>query len=533
MLQRAISRSFAPLAIAAIVFSFAACSSSGSDASPPPAPVVFSAASLPATAEAGEMLAIPVTGSVQKLEEGFFVRFTAAGEHVHVPPFRVEAGSAYVMVPPMPAGIPVTLTLVDVNGVQGTTHPETMTVATGVETTPRYTRASFDAALAAGFGALINMAIESLNTLESEGVLVGSSVDQIREGLEQQQTIMSFISVFNDNLDDGQLAMLQQLLDNMGWLKFLADAGGVSLDDTASQSSSLSSWWAAMVQSALLKSDLASMLIGECRGALNLLAWVMNQMSGWPIVGGWAQGVATWATGLSAQLQSTHDIINTMIPCDLVRITPTQSHFNLGVGQSANVTARGRFETEGPFNSQLFLQTVQQYTQAAATWLMSKMALSTVTAPYAQYVQQVAAWLPTWIHGWMTSSGLIQSSVMPGSAFTVLTIDNFNLDMAQYRFDIAGIVANLINLPYSAINAFFNWIGIGVGQPVGGFHGVRVVNGSVADYVPASDTLVGAAAGSSSAEYIGVICRPATGWWAQWGFYSIKTTSAGVGVTVN
>jgi hypothetical protein len=529
MISGAMNRSLVLLTGVALL-ALAACSPESNSSKDSPEPVRFATASLPVSSAApGDMIAIDISGTAG-LTEGFLLRFTHDGNSVMVPPFHVDAGKAYVMVPPVAdLSADVALALCDINGKVIDHHPETLEIEPA-KGTLTYDRASFDAAVGQGLASFVNLAVECVDTLEAEGLVPAADAVTIRDALEQQIGVFLTVGVFNDNLNDDELGLLQQLLDNSGLLTFIADAGGVSLQGYASQSSSLSSWWASMIQSALLKADFASLLIGEVRGALNLLAWVMNQVSGWPFIGSWAQGVATWATGLSASLQPAHELINTMIPCDLVQITSPQQSMAMQVGQYGAVTAYGRFETEGPFNQQLFTQTITTYVNQAAAYVINQMNQSPVLGQYSSYVQQVATLVPQWINNWLQQNGYYQQSVVPGSNFTVLVIDNFSLDMSQYRFDVAGIVANLLNLPYSAVNAFFNWIGIGVGQPVGGFAGVETPGS--AQYLPALDAIEGVSPGSGTAQLTGVVCQPAGGWWAQWGFYGIKKTQRGMAVTV-
>ncbi|MCB9935587.1 MAG: hypothetical protein H6840_07820 [Planctomycetes bacterium] len=480
------------------------------------------------------MLALPVQGSLGEMLEGFHVRFTLNGNSVSVPVFRCEAGMAFVMMPPMPEAVSsgVIVEIVDMDGVVRDTHPQTLGVS-AVASTETYTRPSFDAAVGGGLARLVELGVECVDTLEQEAVMPAADAAVARDALNQQIAILNTVGIFNANLDGGEMALLQQLLDNSGYLKFLADCGGVSLSASGSQQSPMSSAWHAMIESALLKADFASLLLGEMRGALNLLAYVMNQVSGWPFIGSWAQGVATWATGLSASLKPAHDFINTMIPSDLVRVTSLGASFTIGIGQSIQVNAIGRFESEAPFNQQLFTTLVSTYVGQAAAWVTTQMGQSQVLAPYSGYVQQVAALIPGWINNWLTQNGYISASVVPGQSFTVISIPNFGLDMSQYRFDVAGIVANLLNLPYSAVNAFFGWIGVGVGSPVGGYEGVGFTGSGVATYTPSSDSIKAVARGTTQARYIAPMCRPASGWWAQWGFYGIKTTERLVSVKVN
>lgn len=528
----AVSKALALMACAAILFFSSACSPDEDSSSFSPGKVQFSSDTLPVTTAApGDIIAIDISGSSSNISEGFFVRFTLNGQSVMVPPFHVDANQAFVMVPPMPEATTsgVELAICDITGNVLDTHPQTMGVS-ATKNALTYDRTNFDAALEQGLTAFVDLALDCVNTLETESVIDSTNATTIRDALVQQTDMYATFNLFNDNLSDDQLGMLQQLLDNSGLLDFIADAGGVSLTELGSQTSAQSSWWHAMIESALLKADFASLLIGEVRGALNLLAWVMNQISGWPFIGGWAQGVATWATGLSATLQPAHELINTMIPCDLVRITSPQSSMAMGIGQYGAVTAIGRFETEGAFNQQLFTQTITTYVNMAATAVINQMNQSSVLGQYSGYVQQVANMVPQWINNWLQQNGYYQQSVVPGNNYTVLVIDNFNLDMSQYRFDVAGIVANLLNLPYSAVNAFFSWIGIGVGQPVGGFAGVETPGS--AQYLPALDAIEGVSPGAGTAQLTGVVCQPASGWWAQWGFYGINKTQRGISVTV-
>ncbi|MCG3183429.1 MAG: hypothetical protein ICCCNLDF_01529 [Planctomycetes bacterium] len=530
-----LSKRFAVMAAIALAAFATACQPDEGGDSGAPAPVTFASDTLPVTTAApGDMLAIPVQGSLGEILEGFHVRFTLNGESVSSPVFRCEAGTAIVMMPPMPEAVTsgVVVELVDIDGVVRDTHPQTLGVS-AVASNLTYTRASFDAAVGNGLARLAELAVECVDTLEQEGLMPVADAAVARNALNQQVDILGSVGIFNANLDTGEMAMLQQLLDNSGYLQFLADAGGVSLAATGSQQSPLHSVWNSLIESALLKADFASLLIGEVRGALNLLAYIMNQVSGWPFIGSWAQGVASWATGLSASLQPAHELINTMIPCDLVRITSLTAGYYLNVGQSSAVNALGRFETEAAFNQQLFTTTISTYVSQAASWVTTRMSQSQVLAPYASYVQQVAALVPGWITSWLTQKGYISTSVVPGQSFTVLSIPNFSLDLAQYRFDVAGIVANLLNLPYSAINSFFNWIGINVGQPVGGYEGVGFTSSGVASYTPSTDSITAVATGNTQARYIAPMCRPASGWWAQWGFYGIKTTERLVSVKVN
>lgn len=483
--------------------------------------------------EPGDMLAIDVNYRGRHVEEGFFVRFSDGTNSVVVPPLHVGAGQAFVMVPPMPqAAAGVELALVTDDGDVKSTHAQTISIG-DVESTMRYTRGSFDSAVGQGLARVIGLANECLDTLEQESIMPATDAATARGAIGQWTDMLADLNYYNDHLSDSELAMLQQLLDNMGILEFLADAGGVSLGAYGSQTSPLKSVVNAMIESALLKADFSSFLLGEFRGALTLLAYVMNQISGWPFIGNWAQGVATWATGLAATLKTPHDLINSMIPCDLVDVQAGSIQININQGATTDVYALGRFETQDPFNQQLFTQTVSTAVNTATTWVVSRMNNSQTLAPFSGYVQQTAQQVPTWINNWLQQNGYLQNSVVPGQNYTVLTIDNFNLDMSQYLFNTAGIVANLLNLPYSAVNAFFNWIGVSVGQPVGGFEGVGFSNGSVAGYLPSQDKIQGVATGSTTVYYKGVVCQEATGWWGQWGFYSIRETTGTIPLYVS
>jgi hypothetical protein len=520
--------------VAALVLSVlgSACQNGSEGGGEPDKPVTFASDTLPvSTVEPGDMLAVSITGSSSEISKGFHVRFNVSGHSVDAPVSRVAAGQAFVMVPPMPEAVSsgVRISILDMNGKETDVHPQTLGIS-AVATTEAYTRGSFDAAVGGGLARLVELALEALDTLDAEGQVDSNSAAGVRTAFNQQIDILNQISFFNDNLDSGQMALLQQMLDNSGFLQFLADAAGVTLAGTGSQSSSLHSVWHAMIESALLKADFASLLLGEVRGALALLAYVMNQVSGWPLIGTWAQGVAAWATGLSATLQTPHDIINSIIPCDMVRMTGPSLAL-LTQGQSVDVQSLGRLETETTFNQQLLTQLIQTYVVSNVQKLIQAFGVS-LPQQATSYLQQLATQIPGWIINWLTNSGYIQGTVMPGQSYTVLVIDNFALDMSQYRFDIAGIVANLLNLPYSAINAFFSWIGIGVGNTVGGYDGVSVANGNIVSYTPADDKLNGLAKGSTTVTYKAPMCRPAGGWWAQWGFYGIEKTQRNVSVSV-
>lgn len=533
MIQGAIYKRVAVLAVAALAVLASACQSSDSSGNGAPAPVTFASATLPATtAEAGEILELPISGDEASIFAGFFIRFTVGNDEVNVPPLHTGEGKAFVMVPPLSptAGKTAEVSIVDVNGVVTDRHPQNLTI-NPYGSTQKYTSASFNAALGQGLGGLISLAVECVDTLETEGYYPAAEATVARDALNQQIAIMNTVDVFNDNLGGDEMAMLQAMLSGTGYIEFLADVGGVSLATTASQSSPQTSFIVTMIESALLKADFGSYLIGEVRGALNLIAWVANQISSWPFVGGWASGVATWAQGLSASLKPAADLINQMVPCDLVQIT-TNGQLNVGTGQITPVVGSGRFETEEAFNQQLFTQTVTTVVNAASTWVTNRMNQNAVLAPYSSYVSQAAALVPAWVNNWMTQNGYISSSVVPGANYTVFAIPALNLDMSQYHLDVAGIVANLINLPYSAVNAFFNWIGINVGQPVGGYDGIEVGNSGVASYAPVTDSIYGQGSGSTQAAFEAPLCRPSTTWWGQWGFYSLKSTKAYFNVTV-
>ncbi|MCA8910297.1 MAG: hypothetical protein KDB82_01225 [Planctomycetes bacterium] len=534
MIQGAIFKRLAILAVVALATLAAACQSTDEGGNDAPAPVTFASDTLPVTtADAGDVLELPISGDNESIFAGFFIRFTVGNDEVNVPPLHAGEGKAFVMVPPLStsAAKSAEISIVDTNGNVTDRHPQNLNI-NPYGSTQKYTTASFNAAMGQGLAGLVDMAVDCVDTLETENYFPTADATVCRDALNQQIAILYSIGYYNDNLGGDEMALLQTMLSGSGYLEFLADVGGISLTTTASQSSPQTSWYNAMIESALLKADFGSYLIGEVRGALNLIAWVANQLASWPLIGGWASGVATWAQGLSATLKPAADLINQMIPCDLVQITPGTSSMAMTSGQWGAVTAGGRFETEEAFNQQLFTQTVSNLTNQAATWVTNQMNQSTVLAQYSSYVQQAAALVPQWINNWLTQNGYISNSVVPGSNFTVFAIPNLNLDMSQYRFDVAGIVANLINLPYNAVNAFFNWIGIGIGQPVGGYEGIAVTNSGVAQYLPALDAVQGVGYGSAQAILKATMCRPSTSWWGQWGFYSIKTTQAGINVTV-
>lgn len=534
MVSKMLSRLALGGATLAAVF-MAACQSNDSGSAGDTKPVKFATEVLPAgTAAGGEMLVFEIEGSTKAINDGFMVRFSSGGHDVHVAPFHAENGVAHVVVPPMGYAVAgdVQVALTDLDGKVTDTLPGYMTI-TAADSTMRYTRASFDAAIGGGLERIINLAIEAVQTLETEGIFPTADAAVVNVALGQQADIMGSVGFYNLNLDDTQMALLQQLLDNTKILPFLADAAGVSLTGTGSASSPLSVWWRAMIQSALLKADMASFLIGEVRGVLNLLAWVANQLSGLPLIGSAASSVATWATGLSASLAPAHDIINQMIPCDLVRLTAGSSSMNLPQGQTGGVLCYGRFETQEAFNTQLMQQFIGQWVNWAAQRVTTWMTKYPVLSPYSGYVGQVAALVPMWITNWLTHNGFLSQSVVPGQSYTVFSIDQWSMDMSVYRFDMAGLVANLLNLPYSAINAFFSWIGIGVGQPVGGYEGVGFTSNGVGTYLPASDSIQGTGTGSTNARMIGLVGQEASGWWNQWGFYALRDTTASMYLTVS
>ncbi|MCA8935825.1 MAG: hypothetical protein KDB68_06430 [Planctomycetes bacterium] len=518
------------IALAVVASACDSSDSSGGDA--PSAPVTFTSTNLPTTtANAGDVLELGISGGDASIAAGFCVRFTVGANEVNVPPMHVGRGKAFVMVPPMSTTTAqvADISIVDMNGNVTDQSADSLTVA-AYAGTQKYTDASFDAALGQGLGKLVNLAVEGIDTLEAQGYYPGAEATVARDALNQQIAILNTISIYNDNLSASEMAMLQNMLSGTGYLEFLAQVGGVSLTTTGSQTSAQSNVLVTLVESALLKADFASFLIGEVRGALAIIYWVANQMSSWPIVGNGATNVAAWAQGLSASLKPAADLINQMIPSDLVTITPNAS-VNVPLGGSASVQATGRFETEEAFNQQLFTQTVTTYVNQAANVFAQFVAKNNMLAPYSSYIQQAAALVPGWINNWLTQNGYIGASVVPGSNYTVFAIPALNLDMSQYRLDVAGIVANLINIPYNAVNAFFSWVGINVGQPVGGFDGVEV--SGVATYLPNIDSLQGVSTGNTQAAFEAPLCRPSTSWWGQWGFYSLKTNKEYFNVSVN
>ncbi len=518
-------------ALASILFTLASCAGGGDDGGSVDAPVAFAGSSLAVNAaHPGEVIAIEVGGSAKALDAGFFVRFVDANRTVDVPPFRVESGRAFVMVPGLTEeqDRTVTLSLLDDKGKVVAGNGPSLTIKP-VKTSLVVTREQFNTAVGEGLARIIELAREAVVTLDQQGHMVNAQV--ALDAMAQQQTLLRGISDYTSHLSNAELGMLQQMLGNTKLLDFLASAGGVNFGGSASQQSPLSSVVMKLVESALLKADFACLLLGEARGMLALISWVCTQVSSWPIIGGTAQSVAAWAQGLSATLKTPQDFINSMIPSDLVRVTANPSTLTI-YGGSVSVRAQGRFETEKAFNTAWLQQQLSTYSQMAASAIQQQMQQSPVLQPYAQYVQQVAALVPTWIMNWLTARGLLSTSVVPGQSYTVFSLNNLELDMSQYRFDVAGIVANLLNLPYNIVTAFFNWVGIGYGSPVGGFAGVKV-NSPIATYLPNTDSLQRISAGTTTATYIGVLCRPASGWWAQWGFYTVKQSTANVTVICN
>lgn len=527
-----LKRNLALAATVALCVLAAACQPEESSDSKPEN-VSFASATLPAdTAAPGEVLAIEIKGDGSKINEGFFVQFDTGDHQAAVAPFHVEAGKAYVMVPPLnTTDTVVNLALLNMDGKTLDRHDQPLTI-TPFANELAYDRLVFDAATGQGLAGLVNLAIEAVDELETEGVVPAADAAVVRGALDQQFELFNGISTYNDNLSDAELAVLQQLLSNSKILDLLAYAGSVPLTADYSQSSPLYTGWAGAVQSALLKADFASVLIGEIRGVLSLLSWAGSALSGVPVIGPYAQQVATWAQGVSASLQAPHDIINSMIPCDIVRITAPYPTMTLYPSSSGTVVAKGRFETETAFNTALFTQTVGQYAQAAASWLVTRLQRAPWARAYSYQLQQIAAQVPQWLINWMTQVGLLQTSVVPGSSFVVLTIDNFNLYMAQYRFNIGGILANLLNVPYNVMSAILGVLGFGMGAPIAGYEGVRVGSTAVAYYNPNSDTVWANARGNTTLTYAAPYGRPAGGWWAQWGFYTLKESAANVTLTV-
>ncbi|MBX3459469.1 MAG: hypothetical protein KF696_05785 [Planctomycetes bacterium] len=527
-----LKRNLALAATAVLCLLAAACQPEKTSESEPEN-VKFASDLLPAdTAAPGEMLAIDVKGHSSKIKQGFYVQFDTGDHQAAVAPFHVEAGKAYVMVPPLnTTDTVVTLSLHNMGGKTLDRHPQSLTI-TPFATELEYSRQLFNAAIGQGLAGLVNLAIESVDELETEGVVPGADATVVRDAMAQQVELFNGIGTYNNNLSDAELAVLQQLLGNSKVLELLAYAGGVPLTSEYGQSSPLYTGWAGAVQSALLKADFASVIIGEIRGVMALLSWAGSALSGVPVIGPYAQQVATWAQGVAASLQTPHDIINSMIPCDIVRITAPYPTMTLYPSSSGTVVAKGRFETETAFNTALFTQTVGQYTQAAATWLTSRLQSAPWARAYGYQLQQIAAQVPQWLINWMTQVGLLQASVVPGSSFVVLTIDNFNLYMAQYRFNIGGILANLLNVPYNVMSAILGVLGFGMGAPIGGYQGVRIGSTAVAYYNPNSDTVWANARGNTTLTYAAPYGRPAGGWWAQWGFYTLKESAANVTLTV-
>ncbi len=526
------SRGLMPASILALAFFAAACAGGGdSGGGTTTGSVSFdSTSSIPSAANPGAMIAVDVSGSQEAISNGFFVQFLDISGAVQVPPLRVENGRAFVMVPGFTEeqDRSVKLALVDTNGKVVDANGPTMTIKP-IKTNLVVSRAQFNSAVGEGLAKIVSLGRESVVTLDQNGYMQDAQV--AIDAFTQIETLLRGIENLTGNLSDAELGMLQQILGNSKILDFLAEAGGVPFGSSSSQSSPQHSISMQIIESALLKADFASLLLGEARGMLALIAWVCNQVSGWPLIGSTAQQIATWATSLSATLKTPHDFINTMIPCDLVKLTANNNLY-VSTGNSVAVTVTGRFETEGPFNTQLLQQTIATYVQTASTWLTGRMAQSPVMAQYTGYVQQVASMVPQWVMNWLTSKGLLSASVVPGQSYTVLALNNISLDMAVYRFDIAGLVANLLNLPRNIITTFFDWVGLGYGSPVAGFEGVKV-NGSNATYEPATDRIHGVSAGTVTADYIALWCRPATGWWAQWGFYAAKQQKKTVNVIVS
>lgn len=525
------SRSVLALAVVSLGVFLSACAGGESDSGTVLDQVQFTTATLSVSAaNPGAVIEVDVTGSQAAVDEGFFVRFTEAGRTVDVPPLHVENGRAFVIVPGFSTTLDsvVTLSLTNLNGQVVTTQGPTLTVKP-VSTSLVVSRELFNTAVGEGLARLIELARESVVTLDQNGHMVNAQV--ALDALAQQQYLLRGIASFTSNLSDAQLAMLQQILGNSKLLDFLAAAGNVSFGGSASQASPQYSVVMQLVESALLKADFACLLLGEARGMLALISWVCTQVSSWPIIGSTAQSVAAWAQGLSATLKTPQDFINSMIPSDLVRVTANPT-INVPFLGNASVVAKGRFETEKAFNTAWLQQQLSTWATQATSAIQQQFQQSPVLAPYAGYVQQVGALVPGWIMNWLTARGLLSASVVPGQSYTVFSLNNLDLDMSTYRFDIAGIVANLLNLPRNIVTTFFNWVGIGYGRPVGGFEGVKV-NGSFATYNPATDRLQYVSHGTTTANYIGVLCRPASGWWAQWGFYTVKQSSATVTVIVN
>lgn len=524
----------ATLAVAAALSVLAAACQPEAKEDSKPEPISFGSSTLPAqSAEPGEILAIEVEGSGSEINDGFLVEFDNGTDKAAIPPFHVEAGKAYVLVPPFAqTDTIVNLALIDMNGETLDRHPQPLTIH-AFETTLSYTRGTFDAVTANGLSRLVMLAVETVDTLLQEGLISASDANVASGALGQQADLLQTIGNFNNNLSDAELAVLQQLLDNSEILDLLAHAGGIALVSTYGAGSPLYSWMGPIIESALLKADFASLLIGEIRGVMALLSWAGTALANVPVIGQYAQQIANWAAGISATLQTPHDLINTMIPCDLVRITPGSQHMNLWPGSSGGVLAFGRFETEQPFNMALFQQTVGSAATAAAGWITQRMQQYPTMAQYAVYVQQLASMVPQWLTNWMTQQGLFQQSVVPGSNYTVLVIDNFNLYMGQYRFNIGGIVANMLNVPYNVMSAILNVLGLGMGTPLGGWEGVKVSNAAIATYNPNNDNIWANARGGTTLTYIAPYGRPAGGWWAQWGFYTVKTATASIPLTVN
>jgi hypothetical protein len=525
------SRALMPATLLALAF-FAASCANGADGSTGTTGHVGFAASATTTTAAnpGAVIALDIEGSNEAINNGFCVRFVDVSGNIDVPPLRVENGRAFVMVPGITEESDRNVKLALVDGAAKVVDADGPIITIKpIKTNLVVTRAQFNSAVGEGLARIVELAREAVVTLDANGYMLNAQV--ALDTFAQLQTLLRGIDVFTANLSDAQLGMLEQVLGNAKVLDFLAEAGGVPFGSSASQSSPQHSVTLQLIESALLKADFASLLIGEARGMLTLIAWVCTQVSSWPIIGSTAQAVATWATGLSATLQAPQELINTMIPCDLVKLSGNNSLY-ITHGNSVAVTVTGRFETEKAFNTQWLQQTISGYVQQAATWVTTQMQQSSTLAPYTSYVQSIASMVPGWIMNWIQSKGLISASVVPGQSYTVLAINNLSLDMAMYRFDVAGIVANVLNLPLNIVTTFFDWVGLGYGSPVGGYNGVKV-NSPIATYDPATDRIAGVTVGTTTADCVGVVCRQATGWWGQWGFYATNKTQKTINVVVS
>lgn len=525
------SRGLMPASILALAFFAAACAGGGSNGGGTTGEVSFKdTSSVPAAANPGSVIGVDIEGSREAVNNGFFLQFLDIQGAIYVPPLRVEGGRAFFMVPGLSEEQDrnVKLALVNHNGKVVDANGPVVTLRP-IRTSLVVTRAQFNAAVGEGLAKFVSLGRESVMTLDQHGYMQDAQV--AIDAFTQIEDLLRGIEALTANLSDAELGMLQQILGNSKLLDFLAEAGGVPFGQSSSQSSAQHSVTMQIIESALLKADFASLLLGEARGMLTLIAWVCNQVSSWPIIGSTAQSVATWATSLAATLKAPHDFINTMIPCDLVKLSANNNLY-VTTGGSAAITVTGRFETEGPFNTQWLQQTIATYTQLASTWITQQMQQAPVLAQYTGYVQQVASMVPQWIMNWLTSKGLLSASVVPGQSYTVLSLNNISLDMAAYRFDIVGIVANILNLPRNIVTTFFDWVGWGYGSPVAGFEGVKV-NGSNATYDPATDRIHGVSAGTTTAVYTALWCHKASGWWAQWGFYTADKTTKTVNVIVN